>query len=48
MQVIEKTFISKLNSLTKYKLKLGKIREPVRVTNNNIKRSSHPWEGLFF
>jgi len=26
---------------------LGKIREPVRVTNNNRKRSSHPWEGLF-
>jgi len=26
---------------------LGKIREPVRVTNIDMKRSSHPWEGLF-
>ncbi len=27
---------------------LGKIREPVRVTNIDMKRSSHPREELFY
>ena len=26
---------------------LGKIREPVRITNTDMKCYSHPWEGLF-
>jgi len=42
-----KNIVQNITFMLRMSDSLGKIREPIRVTNIVMLRSSHPWEGLF-